>query len=119
MSMKFLLDSCVSFFAVKDLRENRFDVIWIPEDGSDPGDEVIIKKAYKENRILVTADKDFGELIFLKKMEPPTIIRLVNVRAKIQGEVLLRLIQLYKEDIEKGAIITVDTYRVRVRRLFV
>ena len=75
--MRFLLDSCISFFAVKDLRENEFKVIWVPETGKDPGDEVIIKKAYIEKLVLVTADKDFGELVFLTKKRarrehPPT-----------------------------------------------
>lgn len=37
--MKFLLDSCISFFAVKDLREEKCEVIWIPETGKDPGIE--------------------------------------------------------------------------------
>lgn len=116
--MKFLLDSCISFFAVKDLRERKFDVIWIPETGKDPGDEVIIKKAYLEKLVLVTADKDFGELVFLKKMDCPTIIRLVNIPAIQQGEMLLRIIQLYPKDIERGAIITADNYRVRIRQMF-
>jgi predicted nuclease of predicted toxin-antitoxin system len=116
--MKFLLDSCISFFAVKDLREKKFDVTWIPETGKDPGDEEIIKKAYRENLVLVTVDKDFGELVFLKKMESPTIIRLVNIQAKVQGEVLLRLIQSYKKEIESGTIMTVDKYRVRIRHLY-
>ncbi|UCH98117.1 MAG: DUF5615 family PIN-like protein [Candidatus Aminicenantes bacterium] len=115
--MKFLVDSCISSFAVKDLREKEFDVTWVPETGKDPGDDVIIKKAYKENLVLVTADKDFGELVFLKKMPCPTIIRLVNIPAKLQGKILLRLIQSYKREIEEGAIITVDKYRVRIRHM--
>lgn len=116
--MKFLLDSCISFFAVKDLRENEFEVIWVPETGKDPGDEVIIKKAYMEKSILVTADKDFGELVFLKKMDCPTIIRLVEIPAKLQGEILLRLVESYIKEIEDGAILTVDRYRVRIRHIY-
>ena len=116
--MKFLLDSCISFFAVKDLRENKFEVIWIPETGKDPGDEVIIKKAYMEKLVLVTADKDFGEFVFLKKMDCPTIIRLVEIPAKLQGEILLRLAETYKKEIEDGAILTVDRYRVRIRHIY-
>ncbi len=115
--MKFLLDTCISSFAVKKLRDNNFEAVWIPESGSDPGDVAIIKKAYSENRVLVTADKDFGELIFLEKMKAPTIIRLVNMRAKVQGEVLLHLIKSYRKEIESGAIITVDQYRIRIRDL--
>jgi hypothetical protein len=34
--MKFLLDSCISSFAVKDLKDSGFDVLWIPATGKDP-----------------------------------------------------------------------------------
>ncbi len=115
--MKFLLDSCISFFAVKDLREKSFDVTWVPETGKDPGDEAIIKKAYSEGFVLVTADEDFGELVFLRGMDAPTIIRLDDIRAKLQGQVLIRLIQSYKKDIEDGSIITADQYRTRIRHI--
>ncbi len=57
--MKFLLDSCISSFAVKGLREAGFDVLWIPEIGKDPGDDAIMQKAFDEDLILVTMDKDF------------------------------------------------------------
>ena len=83
----------------------------------DPGDEAIIQKAYTEGFVLVTADKDFGELVFLKGMGAPTIIRLVDIPARNQGMVLLNLIQLYKGEIEDKSLITVDKYRVRIRRL--
>ena len=55
--MKFLLDSFISFFAVKALRDAGFQVVWIPETGKDPGDEAIIEKAFQEKYALVTADK--------------------------------------------------------------
>lgn len=113
--MKFLLDSCISKFAVKDLRNAGFDVLWIPEGGKDPGDEVIIEKAFNEDLILVTADKDFGELVFVFEKPHPTIIRLVDIPAKDQGKFLLRLIETHKKDIEKKALITVERYRVRIR----
>ncbi len=113
--MKFLLDSCISNFAVKDLRNAGLDVLWIPEIGKDPGDEVIIKKAFDEGLILVTADKDFGELVFIFGMPHSTIIRLVDIPAKNQGKILLRLIETHQDDIEKKALITVERHRVRVR----
>lgn len=115
--MKFLLDSCISYFAVKDLRENNYQTFWVPESGKDPGDEEIIRKAFNEELVLVTADKDFGELVFLKGMDAPTIIRLVNIPAKSQGLLLLQVIELYKKDIEEKSIITVDKYRVRIHKM--
>lgn len=113
--MKFLLDSCISSFAVEDLKDSGFDVLWIPDIGKDPGDEAIIKKAFDEGWVLVTADKDFGELVFVFGKPHSTIIRLVDIPAKEQGKFLLRLIETHKNDIEKKALITVERFRVRVR----
>lgn len=113
--MKFLLDSCISGFAAKELRNAGFDILWIPEAGKDPGDEEIIKKAFEEDRILITADKDFGELVFLFNKPHSTIVRLVDIPAKKQGKTILRLIETHKTDIDKRALITVESYRVRVR----
>jgi len=115
--MKFLLDSCISSFAVKELRKAGFDVSWIPEIGKNPGDDNIIKKAFEEGSILVTADKDFGELVFLYKRPHPAIIRLVDIPVTNQGTVLLRLVETHHFDIERQALITVEKYRVRVRVL--
>ncbi|MBI5188942.1 MAG: DUF5615 family PIN-like protein, partial [Nitrospirae bacterium] len=96
-------------------KDSGFDVLWIPEIGKDPGDEAIIKKAFDEGWVLVTADKDFGELVFVFGKPHSTIIRLVDIPAKEQGKFLLRLIETHKNDIEKKALITVERLRVRVR----
>lgn len=112
--MKFLLDSCVSSFAAKELRGEGFEALWVPETGSDPGDDAIIKKAFDEDWILVTIDKDFGELVFVFDKPHGAIIRLVDIPARKQGQVLLRLIKTHQEDIEKTAIITVERSRIRV-----
>lgn len=113
--MQFLLDSCISSFAVKDLKEAAHDVIWVAELKSDPGDEAILKKAFDEKRILVTADKDFGELVFVFSKPHPSIVRLVEIPAKSQGRVLLQLIKTHRGDLERQALITVERYRIRIR----
>ncbi|MEK6697675.1 MAG: DUF5615 family PIN-like protein [Nitrospirota bacterium] len=113
--MKFLVDSCISSFAVKALRGAGFDVVWIPETGKDPGDEAIIQRSVDEDSILVTADKDFGELVFVFGKPHSTIIRLVDIPARDQGKILLRLIETHQDAINQKALITVDRYRVRIR----
>ena len=113
--MKFLLDSCSSGFAVKSLRDAGFEVTWVPEGGSDPGDDEILQKAFDEKFVLVTADKDFGELVFVFKKPHVCIIRLVEIPAKDQGETIRKLIATHGNDIESKALITVDRFRVRVR----
>lgn len=113
--MNFLLDSCISNFAVRELRKAGFNVLWIPETGKDPGDDIILQKAFDEDLALVTADKDFGELVFVFNRPHPAIIRLVDIPAINQGKVLLKLIETHLTDIEEKALISVDKYRVRVR----
>ena len=44
----------------------------------DPGDEEILEYAYKEGRILVTLDKDFGELAIVHDTPHSGILRIVN-----------------------------------------
>ncbi len=60
--MKFLLDTCVWGGASNELQSAGHDVIWTGEWPDDPGDDEILERAYREDRILVTLDKDFGEL---------------------------------------------------------
>jgi predicted nuclease of predicted toxin-antitoxin system len=113
--VKFLLDSCVSLFAVAALRSAGYEALWIPETGKDPGDKSILQKAFNEKYVLVTLDKDFGELVYISRFPHPAIIRMIDIPAKRQGSVLLDVIKHYKIDIEKRAILTVDRYRTRIR----
>ena len=84
--MKILLDTCVWVGARKDLEAFGHDVLWAGEWQEDPGDEEILSRAHKENRILVTLDKDFGEMAVLYGFPHSGIIRLVNLPARKQGE---------------------------------
>ena len=113
--MKFLVDSCISLYAVKALREKGFDVVWIPETGADPGDNIIIRKAFDESRVLITADKDFGELVYLFKNPHNAIIRLVDIPAMEQGRIVTSLVDTHGADIETKSIITVEKTRIRIR----
>ena len=62
--MKLLLDTCVWGGVCKELRAAGHDVVWAGDWQEDPGDHEILGRAHREERILVTLDKDFGELVF-------------------------------------------------------
>ena len=113
--MKFLIDSCISKFAVDELRRKNHDVIWIPEEKRDPGDTVILNRAFQEERILVTADKDFGDLVFVFQRPHPVIIRLVNIKAKAHGKMILEVIDKYSHELNSKPLITVEPYRIRIK----
>jgi predicted nuclease of predicted toxin-antitoxin system len=113
--MKLLLDTCVWGGACAALRDAGHDVVWTGMAAEDPGDEEILAKAYGEQRILVTLDKDFGELAVVRGMPHSGIVRLVDIAATRQAEMILYITGRYADELIQGAIITVSNERVRIR----
>ena len=113
--MKVLLDACVWGGATKDARDAGHDAVWAGDWERDPGDEEILRLAHAEGRVVVTLDKDFGEIAIVRGVEHSGIVRLVAVRARDQGRVLSDILARYESDLSTGAIITVEPGRVRIR----
>jgi predicted nuclease of predicted toxin-antitoxin system len=82
----------------------------------DPGDRRILEIAYEEHRILVTADKDFGERAIVHRLPHAGIVRLVDIPARLQGERILAVLHQHELDLEAGAVVTAERGRIRVRR---
>jgi predicted nuclease of predicted toxin-antitoxin system len=87
--VKLLLDSCVWGGTLTRLRAAGHDVVWSGEWPADPGDEEILARALAEGRVLVTLDKDFGELAVVRELPHAGIVRLVGLSALQQAEVTL------------------------------
>ena len=85
--MKVLLDTCVWGGAKTELQATGHDVIWTGDLTQDPGDEEILGQANREQRVLVTLDKDFGELAIRRSLPHCGIMRLVNIAARQQGAI--------------------------------
>jgi predicted nuclease of predicted toxin-antitoxin system len=114
--MKLLLDSCVWGGALPELQAAGHDAIWAGSWERDPGDMEILKRAFDEQRVLVTLDKDFGELAILHGQPHVGIIRLVNFQARQQAPACQNTIENYADDLAAAAIITVQPDQVRIRR---
>lgn len=113
--MKVLLDTCVWGGALKEIRSAGHDVIWAGDWEEDPGDEEILARAHSERRVLITLDKDFGELAIVRGIAHSGILRLILFPAKQQGSVAVRILARYGEELSSGAILTVDSARIRIR----
>ena len=113
--MKVLLDTCVWGGVRKALSENGHDVIWAGDWSSDPGDEELLHRAHQESRVLVTLDKDFGELAAVRGQAHTGIVRLVALSTSQQAEVCVAVLTRYSRDLKAGAIVTAEISRVRVR----
>ena len=112
--MKLLLDSCVWGRAVQPLRDAGHDVVYAGDWPQDPGDEQILAAAVAGQRVVVTLDKDFGALAFLKKQPHCGIVRLVDISATRQPDTCLKVIAQYEALLGQAAIVTVEPGRVRV-----
>jgi len=62
--MRFLADESCDFAIVRALRANRYDVLSVSEITPRAEDTDVIKLAVREERILLTEDKDFGQLVY-------------------------------------------------------
>jgi predicted nuclease of predicted toxin-antitoxin system len=98
--LKFIADVNIEKLIVDYLKENGYDVKWIPDYNCEILDEDLLKLANLEKRILITNDKDFGELTFLQKSLSTGII-LLRVKGQ-RAEDKVKLIEPLAKVIKWG-----------------
>lgn len=81
MSMRLLANENFPADAVEALRARGHDVVWIRTDAPGSSDVAILERAQRENRILITFDKDFGELAFRSRLPAQNGIILFRISA--------------------------------------
>ncbi len=115
--MKVLLDSCVWSLARVDLEAAGHAVDWVGDWDQDPGDEEILRWAAHRGWVIVTLDKDFGELAVVQGLTRPSIVRLVDIPARQQGKLCAEMLGRFLDELKAGVLLTVQLRRVRIRRL--
>lgn len=113
--MRPLADTNIWHQAVAHLRTAGHDVIWAGDWQPDPGDQAILAAAYEQQRIVVTLDKDFGDLAVQQRLPHAGIIRLVNFSVQKQAAVTLEILDRYAQELTQGAVITAEPGYVRIR----
>jgi predicted nuclease of predicted toxin-antitoxin system len=113
--LRLLLDTCVWGGARDRIAAAGHDCEWVGDWPKDPGDEEILAHALAEERVLVTLDKDFGELAVLRGHLHRGILRLVGLGAHEQVSICLHVLDVYQEELASGSLITATRDRVRVR----
>ena len=74
------MDRCAGRRLAERLRDSGHDVLDTRNLGPDPGDTALLERAALGNRVLITVDKDFGELIYLHGTPHAGLVRLPDVR---------------------------------------
>ena len=119
--MKLLLDANLSPRVARLLKEAGHDAIHVADIGLlTATDPVILRAAAKEERILFTADSDFGALLALGSLASPSVLLLRSadhLRPVEQAELIAANLPSVSGDLEKGAIVSLTRDRLRVREL--
>jgi predicted nuclease of predicted toxin-antitoxin system len=113
--MKVLLDTCVWGGVAAVLRAAGHDVVSAGEWAFDPGDEQILELAFNDGRVLVTLDKDFGELAIRLGRPHCGILRLVGFSARMQATACIDVLQKHSQDFTSGGLLTAEPGRLRIR----
>ena len=114
--MRFLVDECTGPGVAQWLREQDHEVFSVFDENRGITDDVIIKKAYAENWILITIDKDFGAKIYRDQHPHRGVIllRLSDERMRIKIMVLNQLIAQYADRLQDSYVVATEK-RIRFR----
>jgi predicted nuclease of predicted toxin-antitoxin system len=118
--MRFLADMGISRRSVAFLRSLGHDAVHLHSEGLDRlADSAILQKARREERVVLTHDLDFGELIAASGARLPSVVvfRLRDMRPDRVNRYLERVVSEHAEALAQGAIISVTEGQIRVRVL--
>ena|ERR1019366_1800183 len=118
--MKLLLDQGTPRSAATILCRAGFDAVHTGEIGlAEAEDSEIIRRASDENRIVITLDADFHAQLALTQSQKPSVIRIriEGLRAEEFSGLLQNVLNQCADDLKAGAMISVNDFQIRVRRL--
>jgi predicted nuclease of predicted toxin-antitoxin system len=116
--MHFLANENFPLDAVEALRQQEHDVVWIRTESTGISDPEVLSRAQAEDRILLTFDKDFGELAFRTKLSAASGIVLFRITAPSSAVVAQKVAAaITLRDDWAGHFSVVEDDKVRMRLL--
>lgn len=108
--MRFLVDESTGPAVALWLAGQGHDVFSVYESARGSDDETIVQKAFVENWILLTNDKDFGEQVYRahRPHHGVILLRLNDERAKNKIEVLERLLSSYADRLPDQFVVATE-----------
>lgn len=116
--MKFLVDVNASGSLVDGLMRLGHDVSAVAEKDPRMRDEDILRWAVTEQRIIVTTDHDFEEMIWREGKSHCGVLRLENLPRAERRTLLEDVLHHHGQDLTSGAIVIAQSGKIRIRRPF-
>lgn len=115
--MRFLVDESTGPAVAAWLRQQGHEVFSVYAEARGMDDDDIIHKAFTENWILITNDKDFGEKVYREQRPHKGIVllRLEDERAVVKVETIKRLLESYADRLAEQFVVVTES-RVRFAR---
>lgn len=117
--MRFLIVNALSPVFATRLRDDQHDALHVRDKGMQASkDEEIFDLALREDRIIVSADTDFGTLLALRETARPSVVifrRTSGRRPEIQAMLLLKYLPEIEDSLNEGSVVIIEETRLRVR----
>jgi predicted nuclease of predicted toxin-antitoxin system len=115
--VKLVADESVDRPIVQRLREDEHEVIYVAELDPGLGDELVLRWAAEADALLITADKDFGELVFRQRRASNGVVllRLAGLAPDRKAELASAALRAHAEEMLNGFTV-VSAAALRIRR---
>ncbi len=113
--LRILADENLPRVMVQAIRDAGHDVVWIREIARSLPDDAILQMASEQGRLVLTGDKDFGDLTFERGVAATTGIILIRARGSGSGaltSVVLDALSAARD--WHGSFTVIEPHRVRV-----
>jgi predicted nuclease of predicted toxin-antitoxin system len=117
--MNLVADESVDRSIVIRLRQEGHDVHYVAESAPSTTDDVLLEHANSRKCILMTADKDFGELVFRlgRVSQGVILLRLAGLSASLKAQVVSEALQMHEQEMPRAfTVISAGMVRIRHER---
>ena len=108
--MKFVVDECTGPLVAAWLAQQGHDIVSIFDEARGLDDDAVLARAYAEERVVITSDKDFGDLIFRAKHphRGVVLLRLANPSPTRHIQALDDLLKTHADSLLDRFVVVTD-----------